>query len=409
MSDLTDYAWLTGGEAAPWLDEFSDCSEPLHRQLQRLRKVLSAAQARLVVEQVELRRRAETKFGPLAARMFFTDVALQQATDWWTARYKAARIGTGVAVQDYCCGIGGNLLAWAQRGPVTGWDYSPQVACFAEANLHAVGLDATAKVCVGNVEEQIPPKGEVWHLDPDRRQAGRRSTKLAWHSPGPQAIERFRQASPNGVLKLAPAAEIPAAWKEDVEVEWISWDRQCRQAVVWFGQLARETGKRRATVVAKTADPWAAPVIHSFFGESNCRAHVTNAISNYIYDVDVAVRAAGLTGALAVSHNLAAVGTEAEYLTGNHRITEPLLSPFEVLDQMPLRVGPLGKHLRKLGVGRLEIKKRTLQIDPEQLRRQLKLRGDESRTLLLTRLGNREIAILAKRCSHGVTDGVSTS
>lgn len=406
VSDLADYAWLTGSEGAHWLAAVCSSTEPIHCQLQRLRKVLSAKRGGLVVEQVELRRRAETKFGPRAAQMFFTEVAMQQATDLWIAEYKAARFSAGRPVHDYCCGIGGDLLALAGRGPVAGWDRAPEVVLLAEANLRAAGHPRTSQVSAANVEELSPGGAEGWHLDPDRRHGGRRSVRVEAHSPGLEVITRLRQASPHGALKLAPAAVVPAAWERDAELEWISWNRQCRQLVVWFDQMASAVGRRRATVVTKMEDPLAAPVTSSFVGDRACRAPQTDGHGPFLYDADPAVREAGLTGALAVDQQIAALGSEAGYLTGARRSTHALLTAFEVLDRLPLRVGPLGKHLRELGVGRLEIKKRGVETDPEQLRRQLKLQGDESRTLLLTRLGKREIAFLARRCGDGVTDCV---
>src|SRR5688500_13695337 len=89
-SDVADYVWLTGSEAAALLTQLAASSEPLHTSLQRLRKSYSATRTHLLLEQVELRRRAAAKFTQ-AARMFFTRTALEQATDEWIAHYKASR------------------------------------------------------------------------------------------------------------------------------------------------------------------------------------------------------------------------------------------------------------------------------------------------------------------------------
>jgi hypothetical protein len=53
--------------------------------------------------------------------------------------------------------------------------------------------------------------------------------------------------------------------------------------------------------------------------------------------------------------------------------------------------------LAERAIGRLEIKKRSVDIDPEKLRRELKLRGDNAATLLVTRTGESLVAILAQR------------
>ncbi len=400
MDDIADYEWLTGPEAGRWLEEFADSDESVFRQIDRLRKVLSPERARLVIEQIALRKKAETKFGELANRMYFTDVGLQQATDIWIARYKAARLGATAAL-DYCCGIGGDLVALAERGPVVGWDRTPQIVCLARANLLAAKSSGCAEVCVGDVEQQ-PPSGEVvWHLDPDRRVDGRRSTQVQWHSPGPEIVDRWRRSCPNGILKLAPAAQVPDRWQGEAELEWVSRARECRQLLVWFGEQAAGVGKRRATVLIKQEqgeDAWE-PL--SFVGVPVNAPPTTDRLRQYVYDTDPAVRAAGLVGAIAIELELAAMSSGIGYLTSDKQVDHPLLACFEVVDHLPFRVGPLSKTLRARGIGRLEIKKRGVEITPEKLRSQLKLRGSGSATLLVSKLGVGEIAILARRCEPG--------
>ena len=61
---------------------------------ERLRKDLSLQRAHLVVEQIELRRRAREKFS-LAEKMYLTRKGLEQATDERLAAYKASRFPPG--------------------------------------------------------------------------------------------------------------------------------------------------------------------------------------------------------------------------------------------------------------------------------------------------------------------------
>ena len=53
--------------------------------------------------------------------------------------------------------------------------------------------------------------------------------------------------------------------------------------------------------------------------------------------------------------------------------------------------------LREFAVGKLEIKKRGVDVVPEQLRRSLKLRGSRQATLIITRFRGGRIALLADR------------
>src|SRR5262245_23014612 len=124
-SDLADYQWLTGDVAGTLLAELAADPAPLHTAVARLRGQLSATRAHLLLEQVELRRRAAEKF-TYASRMFFTRTALEQATDEQVAAYKADRVGESLRnsqsrlgetqlLADLCCGIGGDLLALLER------------------------------------------------------------------------------------------------------------------------------------------------------------------------------------------------------------------------------------------------------------------------------------------------------
>jgi len=102
---------------------------------------------------------------------------------------------------------------------------------------------------------------------------------------------------------------------------------------------------------------------------------------------------------LAAQHNLQAVTAGVAYLTADEPRSSPLLSAFEVLDVIPYRPKVLKTWLRARQIGRLEVKKRGVELDPEQVRRELHLPGDEAATLLLCRISGRITAILARRIS----------
>ncbi len=121
--------------------------------------------------------------------------------------------------------------------------------------------------------------------------------------------------------------------------------------------------------------------------------------SRHVFDIDPAVLAAKLKGALAAEHNLSALSASATYLTGDNAITDPALTCFAVDEVLPFRVDKLAKFLRTRNIGQLEIKKRGVDFDPEKLRRDLKLRGDNAATLLITPIGGKSTAILAQRVS----------
>jgi len=90
--------------------------------------------------QIRLRERARTKFGDDAARIYFTQAGLEQATSAPVAAHRAARYHAARRIADLCCGIGGDLRALADGHDVLAVDRDPLTAAIATANMRALGL-----------------------------------------------------------------------------------------------------------------------------------------------------------------------------------------------------------------------------------------------------------------------------
>jgi SAM-dependent methyltransferase len=386
-SELADIEWLTGKEAHALLAELAGNTAPLHTTIAKLRGQLSATRTHLLVEQAELRRRATAKFTH-PERLYFTRVGLEQATDEWVAAYKANRIKAR-RIADLCCGVGGDLMSLAKHTRVFGIDRDPISAHFAH-------LNSSAEVRCTDAADFDFAEIDAWHIDPDRRPTAHRTTSLDWSAPDLQTIEQMLSRSPNAALKLAPAATSPVEWSERCELEWISRDRECKQQVAWHGNLALTPSHRRATILnTSSAARGLAP--RTIIGQPNQPIRITAAPARYVFDIDPAVLAARLTGALAAEHNLTALSPGPTYLTGNFPITDPALAQFEVDEILPFRHRQLADLLCARHIGQLEIKKRGVDLDPEKLRRDLKLRGPNAATLLITKIATRSTAILAHR------------
>jgi len=403
MADFADYAWLINDEsAAAQLARLADDPRPTLQTLNALRRELPPERARLVVEQVELRRRAVAKFDDRAARMFFAPTLLEQATDRWIAAYKASRLAAAApraTIHDACCGLGGDLMALARVGPCIGWDLS-QVACLlAEANLRVVDREIAgeASVRLADVEQLSPAADELWHIDPDRRAGGKRTTAVERYLPGPALIDRWLTTGPSGAVKLAPASDVPSHWQSQASLEWITNNRECRQLVVWFGRLATAPGNRRATIVAACGDRAKPQAAGTFEGTANVPCEASRQPLRYVYDPDPSLLAAGLLGDFAACHGLKSLGAGGVYLTGDSALADAMVQGFEVQECLPLRAAEVAQHLAARGVGQVEIKKRGAPIDPNEFRRKLKLHGDGAATVILTRVGKRQLAIIAER------------
>ncbi|MFJ4037448.1 SAM-dependent methyltransferase [Microbacterium sp. NPDC090007] len=377
------------------LDEVGpiDSTDDAARAVSRLRAAgHSPALVSAVVGQARLRVRGAAKFGAFAERMLFTRAGLEQATRLPIAARHAGRFrdaGLG-RVADLGCGIGGDALGLAGLGlRVHAVDADEVTAAIAAYNL-APFADAATVQHARAEEVDLSGVDAVW-LDPARRTAGHSETRQVasseW-SPSLEWVFDLISRVPGGV-KLGPGydrAQIP----DDVEAQWISADGSTIELVLWSGTLARE-GVRRAALVVRGGEAW----------ELTAPADTPDAepreLGAFVHEPDGAVIRARLIGEVARALDAGMLSPGIAYLTADAPLTSPFVSTFRVREEMPADPKKLAQALRARGIGTLEIKKRGVDVDPAVLRKKLSLRGDESATLLLTRVGSKRLALLADR------------
>lgn len=353
-----------------------------------------------VVTQVRLRERARAKFGEFAERMLFTRAGLEQATRRSVGARHAARMRqAGIAhVADLGCGIGGDALAFAGLGlRVTAVDADEVTAAIAAYNLAVFGdqVEVQHGTAEEYVSEATPGAGAgtaeaIW-LDPARRTAGHGETRRIRpedYSPPLDWAFELATRTPTGI-KLGPAHDrdqLPA----DAEAQWISADGSVVELVLWSGALARE-GVRRAALVLR------GDRAHELTAASDSEDEPARELGAYLHEPDGAIIRARLIGDVARSLDAGALDPRIAYLTSDSERTSPFVQSFRVREAIPAKLPAITAALRANDIGTLEIKKRGVDIDPAQFRRKLNLRGDESATLFLTRIGTRRVAIIADR------------
>jgi len=381
-------AWLVSPAATPYLNRYDAQSINSPQVVQQLRAEIGPLATRLVARQLEQRGRGEVKFSQ-AASMFFTSIGLQQATDEVIARYKAARFPQERPLADLCCGIGGDLIALAQRGPTMAIDLSTEHLAYAEANCRVYGV--TPSACLA-IPAESTDLGDVaaWHIDPDRRPTASRTTSLDQCTPPLPELRRLLRQNPNACLKLAPATTLPDDLHDQMECEWISHLRECKQLVAWSGTLATDPGRHRATKLQGEE-------VSTFVGHPNRPLVAITEVGRFIHDPDPSMVAARLLDDFAEQQAWTRLSATSQYLTSNEFQPQGLVQSFEVLESLPLDRKSIQQCLRADDVGTLEIKKRGLDIDLPALRKKLKLAGPNERTLILspTAAGNR--ALICRR------------
>ena len=382
--DLDAFRWLLTDDGRRLLTRAAEAPEDPLRAQTELRRTSDAAHVAAALTQVTLRRKAVEKFGEDAARMYFTPEGLEQATRRPVAAHRSARL-TAAATRtliDLGCGIGGDLLATARAGIVSaGVDLDPLRVAVAEANLAALGL--AGAVMVADATEMDTGPFDVAFADPARRTGrGRSFDADDWTPPWPFVEELLRR---DACVKVAPGIPhdlVPAG----VEAEWVSDHGEVKEAALWSGRLA--TTRRRATVIGDGG-------LATLTEDDDPGAEVV-AVRRFLYEPDGAVIRAGLDTAVAAAAHGGLVDPHIAYVTSDVPIETPFARGYEVLEELPYREKPLRSALRERGVGTLTIKKRGVDVVPEQLRKRLALTGDSPATIVLTRAAGRGTALLVR-------------
>jgi hypothetical protein len=345
------------------------------------RRIAGARHASAVIETVLLRRKAASKVEG-SGQWLFTGDAVQQASATAVARHRASRLA-GLDVHDVTCSVGADLVEIARvAARCIGSDVDEVRLSMARHNCAETGV---APVLLRADALRPASRDTIVVADPARRDAaGRRSWRPADFLP---PLDELAQAYPGRdlVVKCAPGldrTEVP--WADEVEL--VSLDGQVREACLWRGGVAAGVS-RRATVLRSDGTQWTVT-------DAEPDDIPAAAPGEWIVDPDGAVVRAGLVRHYGARHGLWQLDERIAYLTGD--TPPPGGRAFRVLEHGPYNEKNLRALLRKHDVGRLEILIRGLDIDPDALRRRLKLRGDAEASVVLTRIGRSPVAFLCR-------------
>ena len=350
--------------------------------------------------QARLRAAGRAKFGPFADGMLFTPAGLEQATRFSVAARHAQRYASaGVQrVADLGCGIGADSMALATFDrEVLAVDRDELTAAVATMNLRH-WPEAVVR-CEDATTTDLTGFGGVF-VDPARRnETGRRLLDPRHGSPPLEFVLDLARRLPAVGMKTAPGIPhhlVP----EGAEAQWVSVGGDVVEAALWFGLLARDGVRRAALVLPPDGVPDSADGV-----ETADPVEVTDAgmpdpevgpVGGVLYEPDGAVIRAGLVGQVAAAVGGTLVDPTIAYVTSQRVVLTPLARAYVVHDVVPFQLKTLRALLRDRGVGRLTIKKRGTAVEPERLRRQLRLEGDAEATIVLTRVAGRQSVLLVE-------------
>lgn len=334
----------------------------------------------------DLRIRAQLKFSK-ADQMWFDRQGFEQSTPEAVAFHKAQRFQQAPsAVYDLCSGIGSDSLAIALQGKnVSSVDLSKPAGLRTLLNADVYGV--RDRITIEQCDLRTLNLSSNWiHIDPDRRSSHRRAIRLEDYEPPLEFLQSLAQTSPAGAMKLSPASNFGGKFL-DCEIELISLNGECKEATVWFGELAGEFDWR-ATLLPSGYTISANPLEHyPKIGE----------LSEVLYDPDPSIVRAGLVDALVDELELTRLDDAEEYMTSASLIHSPAITAFRVLAVLPNQIKEMRKYFRDHPAGEIEIKCRHVPTNADQLRKKLPRKGKGRTTLFIARLQGKTRAIIAER------------
>ncbi|MDR1187490.1 MAG: class I SAM-dependent methyltransferase [Bifidobacteriaceae bacterium] len=420
--DLEDVELLTSDQGRSLLGQLPPYDRALAISLTEglRRRGIDPKLAAAALTQSRLRAKAGDKFGHFADQMLFTDQGLQQATRLEVAAHHAERyLAAGIeTVVDLTGGIGGDALAMAALGlRVIVYERDPVTAAVARANLQPY---PAARVFTADSLDQRFDSTTALFADPSRRTpTDQRVFDPARYEPPLARLLELARDHPLGI-KVAPGIPhraIPAG----AEAQWVSVDGDVVEAGLWFGPLRSDVDpgdrpRRTALVIrqgrahrlaqgrhrAGEHSPTSAQGYHTDDAADHARQSArlpTGPLNEFIYEPDGAVIRASLIAEAAATLGPAnLVSPRIAYITSPVEAPgNAFLTGYRVIDAFPFGLKPLRAYLREHGIGQIVVKKRGTAVDPADLRKRLRAKGDGAATVILTRLGAQQSVVIAQR------------
>lgn len=343
---------------------------------------------RAVLEVATARRSAATK---LPGDWIFSSEAAQQATPFVVATARARRLAQlrVEAVADVTCSIGTEVAAIDREGvTVVGSDLDSARLAMAR---HNVGKDVFAQADALQPTFDAP----VIVADPARRSGGRRITNPEDLLP---PLSALIGAWPDKELaiKCAPGLDF-SEWSGEVAIT--SVDGVVKEACLYtpgLGGVIDGWPVTRSAMVIQTVDkhrPLELSAAHVQTYDDTMPDDIdVRAAGRYIIDPDGAIVRAGLVRHFAAAHGLWQLDERIAHLSGD--VLPQGIAGFEVIEQVGLK--QVRKALAALDCGSAEILVRGVDVNPDVLRKQWKLKGARALAVVITRIGRSATAFICE-------------
>ncbi len=390
---------LTGREAQNF---WSDAAEtPLPELTNRAQKQFGAAAA-LVLQQLDLRRKAKQKFPEMVELgWLFSPQSFEQASSSATAKYKAGLI-RGKVLVDLTAGAGIDAFYMSQHfEKVMLLENHPERAALLRHNFSHF---PAVQIVETTAEKWLPELQEysVVFADPDRRPGGQKVSGLANSSPDILALlPQIRAKKCQLWLKASPMLDIQQAKIQLGAVQScraVAVEHELKELLFEIGLAENQAAELRSVKLNAAGE-----IVHEWghiFGQTGGKPPLADPADGiYFVEPHLALIKTRQARAFADEQGWLAINGQADYYL--HHQAEPAAAGrwFKLVQHWPFKPKTLQTVLHQLGITKANVAKREFFMEVSEIRKRLKLADGGDDYLFFTKNKNGEPWVFhGRRC-----------
>lgn len=390
---------LTSTEAQNfWAEE----AETLSAQLTNRAQKQFGPDAAIVLQQLELRRKARHKFPELLENgWLFSPQGFEQASSSATASYKASLI-KGKVLVDLTAGAGIDAFYLSRNfESAILLEIHPERAALLRWNFreyaHVQVLEMAAEAWMPALENEM-----VVFVDPDRRPAGRKVSGLTDSSPDILGLlPQIRAKNCRLWLKASPMLDISQARMqlgENLDCRAIAVDSELKELLFEVDLPAGRTPQLHSIKLNGAGQPIHL-YAHTFQNTPEKPALASAGAADYFVEPHLALIKTRQARSFAAAQGWLALNGQADYYL--HHTPEPAMAGrwFKIVEHWPYKPKTLVSELQKRGITKANVAKREFFMEVSEIRKRLKLADGGEEYLFFTKNKNGEPWVIhGRRC-----------
>ncbi|MEL7236790.1 MAG: class I SAM-dependent methyltransferase, partial [Chloroflexota bacterium] len=281
-----------------------------------------------------------------------------------------------------------STLAFARAGRnVKGIDIDPVRIAIARHN--AQKLDYPLEFIIADVTKAQLPDADTVFFDPARRdEYGKRIYDVDKYIPPLSLVRDLRRSYDLVISKLSPGIETQQLEQYAGIVSFLSVNGDLKEAELTLSNSGSFT----------TAELFLPERIEPivYYHAETVEATLTDTPAGWLNEPDPAIIRAGYVQHITNDCDGNMLDPTIAYFTTAGKPDSVWVRSWRILDWMPFNLKKLKAYLKQRNVGTVTVKKRGSPITPEELQAKLKLKGNNSLTVVLTRLHGNPIVIICE-------------